>query len=63
MGLGSVTLHYAAGPTPRHALTIKATVTGNVAVFPDVPRKSTASWNEMTWRAANGHIIKTFNQL
>jgi len=61
--VASVTLHYAAGPTPRHALTIKATVTGNVAVFPDVPRKSTASWNEMTWRAANGHIIKTFNQL
>jgi len=68
-GVATVALHYRAGRVGGYsrklapAATITTTVVDNVIVF-TVPRGggNGHSWSTMTWRAANGHVIKTFTR-
>jgi len=71
-GIATVTLHLAAGPangfhkrviSPPYTVTTR--VVGNLAVV-TVPRSSGTTMHDgdtMTWRAADGRLIKTFNRL
>ena len=71
-GVATVTLHFVAGPangfhkrviSPPYTITTR--VVSNLIVV-RVPRSSgtaTAKGDTMTWHAANGDIIKTFNRL
>jgi hypothetical protein len=69
-GVAHVTLHFPAGPANGFhkniispAVTVTTSPVGNVVVV-RVPRSGgTIGRATMTWRAANGHIIKTFNRL
>lgn len=71
-GVAMVTLHLRAGPANgfhKSVISPPATITTAVVnnlVVVRVPRSSgtaTATGDTMTWRAADGHIIKTFNRL
>ena len=69
-GVATATLHFPAAPAhgvghPAYrAVTITAKVVENVVVFAHAPRGAGLGANAtMTWRAANGRILKTFHRL
>jgi hypothetical protein len=71
-GVAAVTLHFAAGPANgfnKRAISPPYNVTARVLnnmIVVRVPRSSgtvTAKGDTMTWHAADGHTIKTFNRL
>jgi hypothetical protein len=69
-GVASVTLRFPAGPANgfrKNVISPAATVTTNPVgslVAVKVPRSGgTIGQATMTWRAANGHVIKTFSRL
>ena len=69
-GVAAVTLRYSAGPVGgfnhHHApaITINTKIVGNLMVV-TVPRSGNrlAALMTMTWRAASGSIVKTFDTL
>jgi len=67
-GVAKVTLYYPAGPASGYSpkisspFTITTTPVENLVVV-SVPRSSPLQRGTMIWRAANGHIIKTFSRL
>jgi hypothetical protein len=69
-GVTTVMLEYPAGPVggfnrnPAPAFTTTARVIGNLMVV-TIPRAGDRlnAPMTMTWRAANGHVVKTFNSL
>ena len=67
-GVATVTLRYPAGrasgysPKISPAFTITTTPVNNLLVL-TVPRSNPLQQGTMIWRAASGHIIKTFNRL
>jgi hypothetical protein len=67
-GVASVTLHYNAGPlggySHKHALAANVTTKAvNNVIVAIVPRPGGNAWpSTITWRAANGKIIKTIRE-
>jgi hypothetical protein len=67
-GVAAATLHYPAAPShgPGHsaypAITLSARAINNVVIFPRAPRGPGLGSNAtMTWRAADGAVIKTLS--
>jgi hypothetical protein len=64
-GVAKVTLRYPAGPASGYsptispAFTVTTTPVNNLLVL-TLPRSSPLQRGTVVWRAANGHIIKTF---